>query len=105
MINGVLALLTCIFMMTTDFTRTSSVTVPKGNNKKVVRAPQQSKPNPVFAGVGNGINGMGKGVGNAAQGAGKGAGWFFGELLRPFDAMRNGLIDAFGVKEPAQRKR
>ena len=87
--NSLLYLLTTILLLTTDFSNTGSV----------VPTRQPAKPNAAAQALGNRISGIGKGMGNIATGVGKGAGWFFGELLRPLDAMRNGLIDTFGVPE------
>ena len=85
-------------MFTTDFSNTNTG-VPSAKN------PQPSKPNPALQALGNGINGIGKGVGDMANGAGQGLGWFFSELLRPVEALRAGMIDTFGVKEPVRRVR
>ncbi len=87
--HSILALLTTILLLTTDFSNTRAVVPPQ----------KPSKPNAVAQALGNSASGIGKGVGNIANGAGKGAGWFFGELLRPLDALRNGMIDKFGVTE------
>lgn len=102
--NSLLALMSCILMLTTDFSSTPTVVVPEGNSQKVIYSKKQAAPNPAVRAVGNGINGIGKGMGGVTQQAGKGAGWFFGELLRPVEALRNGLIDVFGVKEPTERR-
>ena len=92
-------------MFSTDFSETQTVVAPPENQEKVVYAQKPARPNPAIQAMGNGINGVGKGLGNVAKGTAKGAGWFFGELLRPVEALRTGLIDAFGVKEGSGRKR
>ena len=92
-------------MFSTDFSNTNTVVAPANNRQKVVYPQQPSRPNPALQALGNGVDGVGKGVGGVAKGAGQGLGWFFGELLRPVEALRTGMIDTFGVKEPAQKAR
>ena len=97
--------LSLFFMFSTDFSNTQTVVVPPENQEKVVYAQKPAKPNAAMQALGNGVGGVGKGLGTVAQGTAKGAGWFFGELLRPVEALRTGLIDTFGVKENPGSKR
>ena len=95
----VAAIFSLVVFLSTDFARAGAVVAPAPIRQKTVMVSKPGRPNPVFDSLGNGIAGIGKGLGNVSTGAAGGAAWFFGELLRPVNALREGLINTFGVKE------
>ncbi len=96
--QSLLAILTTALLLATDFPDQGTVVPPTQNTRKVVYPKAPSSPNA-------GVQGLGKGLGNVMDGAGKGASWFFGELLRPVEALRTGLVNAFGGPEKPSRDR
>ncbi len=98
------AIFSFVLMLSTDFAHTGTVVAPAPIRQKTVFVSKPDKPNPALEALCNGLSGIGKGFGNVTAGTAKGAGWFFGELLRPVQGLRDGMIDAFGVKENARGK-
>ena len=102
--QGVAAIFSLLLFLSTDFANTGTVVSPAPIRQKTVIVSKPAKPNPALEALGNGLAGIGKGLGNVGAGAAGGVGWFFGELFRPVNALRDGMIDTFGVKENVRPK-